>query len=364
MGGMTSVGRMRKALGLVLLIAAASTGCAVSAAPFGGPEDSYAEDSFQDPRNPGLLRIAITCRGDLFPDPREVHLDARRFGECRFSLRRYYNEVLKRPYDADSVARRLAARIRRVLQDRPLMVLIHGINNTYGTARRSYKLARLQVEDRFRNRKFAYLEVYWDGYYGDPVPVWGQAKSSSLRAGLGLRRLLNRLDPRTPIRVLTHSRGAAVIASALWNFPMDSRHPEIDAYRAAQESVPTPDQLLDVRVGMLVPAMGADAFDSYFDRTPGRGRPAVHDRIILGINEDDPAVGKGLLPSWTFGSTELGCNPALFDSAVKPVLKGAASLVDFSACDIHDFKEYLLRRPFEESFLPLLLENGRTVASN
>jgi hypothetical protein len=299
--------------GCALLTLLAAAGCSWSNVgpddpnpPFGWSENSYAEDGVQDARDPRVFRVCFDRRGVLAPDPGA----------------------------ADAVAERL----NRL--GKPVVLLIHGCNNTYPEARRSYLLARMLLQDR----DCAFLEVYWDGGAGDPIALWGHARESSKWAGLGLRGLLRRLRPDLDARVLTHSRGAAVIASARWNLPL--READEEAFRARQSREELPDARR-YRLGLLVPAMPEEDFESC-----PRG---LLESVLLGFNTHDPALTKGPFPSTWFGSTRAGCDPDVFPSSVAPAAR-EARLVDLSRSTVHDFKDYLLRRAFLETLLPALME--------
>jgi hypothetical protein len=297
---------------LVLATAVASTGCTYHRVGYGPPdanppfatsEVDLLTDGLTNPKDPGVVRIFVNAAGPHVPVEDVVH------------------------------AIHAAAA-------RTLVILVHGCNNTYGEARRSYELARmlLPVKD------VAVLEVYWDGGAGDPVALWRHARRQSKWAGLGLRRVLNRLDPATEVRVLSHSRGASVIVSALWNLPLREGVEEEKRFRAAQ-GVEAPPDLLRTRLAMIVPAMGEEDLE-------GCARNGL-DGLIVGVNEDDPAVGKGPLPASWFGSTRLGAERGPFYTHAVPASR-MASLVDFGGSLVHDFKDYLLRRPMREQVFPRL----------
>ena len=298
---------LNKTLGLFLMTAAAaSSGCTAYSVrydrdggnpPFERADHDYPSDGAQ---SGDVFRVCFDGHGELYDDPQEAGSD-------------------------------LPARVSdRCRGGRPLLVLIHGCNNTYPEARRSYHLARMVVRDRLPDLKPLFLEVYWDALSGSPLALWGPAQENSGRVGLGLRRFLSKLDRDIPIRVVTHSRGGSVICSAL------------------EGDLPLPD---DVRIGLLAPAMGPEALA----KTAGERRLR---RVLVAINEDDPVLGKGFLPATWFGDTSLGCSVDAFREAVEPAFGGRARWIDFSGSEVHDFKDWLLRRPFLEDLLPQLFEGG------
>lgn len=160
------------------------------------------------------------------------------------------------------------------------------------------------------------------------------------------------------MRAITHSRGATVITAALWNVPLSETPEEDERYVENQRRIAPPTHP-GIRIGLLVPAMP----ETDFDTCPVVGGP---ERVVVGINEDDPAVGKGLLNAGWLGSTRLGCCIRAYRASVEARLNArreVSHLVDLSGSDVHDFKDYLLRRAVEERFLPLLMGERVEVAA-
>src|SRR5262249_1022266 len=148
-------------------------------------------------------------------------------------------------------------------------------------------------------------------------------------------------DATIPVRVLTHSRGAVVICSALWNTPMRGTLEEDRRYRDAQAACPPPSMPM-LRVGMLAPAMTAADFECI------EASAVPHDRIILGINPDDAALQAGGLSG--IAGTSVGCCPEIFDQIIAPLLnrgRARAFRTDFSGSVVHAFEDYVLRDVFE-----------------
>jgi hypothetical protein len=353
----------RIALVALLALLPVAVGCAANVGytenlgnpGFASAEYTYPEDGFQ---RENLFRVAFDASGDLYPDPARQRVDGTLLAACRFSLRGCLEG-----YDPAPIAEDFARRLNsfclpaRAGSPRTLVILVHGINNSYPEARRSYRLAQLVIRDRFPALDAAFLEIYWDARRGDPLGFWGHARASSKWVGLGLRRVLAGLDHRIPVRALSHSRGASVITSALWDLPLFEEREEDERFATAQRSVPPPTHP-GIRLGLVVPAVP----ETDFDDCPVPGGP---ERVIVAVNEDDPAVGKGLLNAGWIGSTRLGCSIEAY-RYVEALLnreRAVAHLVDVSSSDVHDFKDYLLRRAVSERFLPLLLGEGAEVAA-
>ncbi|HLG42036.1 MAG TPA: alpha/beta hydrolase, partial [Planctomycetota bacterium] len=290
---------------LALLIVAAA-GCSASSIRFtreGGypglqaTDECYPEDGFQSASEPSVFRVAIDACGHLYPDPKECAPEEKELGAKGSCVAR----CLGSAYGGAAIAERFAEQINArcgATRKTTLMILVHGFGNAYPVARRSFELARMRIAQRFPGREFAFLEVYWDGKLGSPLTGWGAARRSSKWAGLGLRALLRGIDERVSMRAISHSRGASVLASALWNVPLLEEREENERFAARQKEL-APPRLASIRLGWLSPAMPETDVESM------RG---ACERIVMTVNENDPALGKGLLPATMFGSTALGCD--------------------------------------------------------
>lgn len=350
------------ALGLVV---PAAVGCAASAV---APTDRYSNpdvlEASPDPKidlePEATVPLILDKRSLPFPDPSQGLLDSDRMARAKFELATYFKDDPS--YDPNRIFDETARRITQLCRSgRTLIILIHGFNMSILDTDLAYKCVRLELEHSYPRRRFAYLNVYWNGYLGSPMAIWPEAMCSSKWAGLGLRNLLRRLDPSLPARVITHSRGASVLCAALWDVELRNTVKEDGEYRRAQKALPPP-YLPHLRIGLLAPAMLAADFESYFNR--GEGPSYIHDRVILGINRNDFALLAGGLSM--IAGTTLGCSPDLFDSIVSPLLnRGAAHafMIDFSGSVNHDFRDYILRRAFERSFLPRLLEDDDSLVA-
>ena len=339
---------MMKKTGLAMVVAVSalsSIGCAYSHLrftreggnlPFATGESSYPEDGFE---RDGIVRICFDRDGNVYPDPSEVAINDARLAACRHSLREYFGA----DFDFAAVATGLGEKLNRLAAGRTVVFLVHGINSSYPESRRSYHATRLAVRDRFPALEAVFVEIYWDGMRGDPLALWAQARETSKLAGLSLRPLLRALDESTPVRAITHSRGAAVICSAFWDLPLRGSEASDRAFAERQQREPAAG-LADVRVGLVAPAIGGEEFETFEGAA----------RVIVGVNEDDPALGKGPLPSSWFGSTRLGCS--LEACAGAPV-----DVVDLSGAEAHEFKDYVLRKNFLGTFLSKLMGTGREV---
>jgi hypothetical protein len=273
----------------------------------------------------------------------------------------------------DAMADDIALQVRRIAQGRaPLVILIHGFNNTAAEAREVYgdadSLIRGAQPDAPR------LEVYWDGLSGQgtkrgDVAAWGGAQHNSYFVGLGLRRILNRLDTALPVRVLTHSSGAIVITNALWNVEAKldtrSRNPtflqEIAQYRRNRDDstrFPTPISS-DLRIAMIAPAMPGLTFADFATRTPASHSTVSPSRVIVGLNDRDEVIRKYVGLETIFGSTSLGARTSEFSRWVIPAMnrpgeQPRAFCVDFADDSRKHAWTVYLRRAAMRDLLALL----------
>lgn len=240
---------------------------------------------------------------------------------------------------------------------RPLVILIHGFNNTKEEAFAWYQLTRDTVRRRVPDAVF--LDVHWDGLTTSLPPfVWGSAQYNFPLVGLEFRRLLNAVDSMTPVRVLTHSSGGPLIASTLGDAsaPLPADDAEYLRYRSlvtATTGEYRPPVFVDFRVGMVVPAASPTTFAKFRPSTNGP------DRLIFGINRGDVAVTKAVLACTAFGTTCLGADPSTYCTDVVPVFAGNPHtrlyLIDFSGAanntrswlfwDDHSMEAYFKRDP-------------------
>lgn len=280
---------------------------------------------------------------------------------------------------------------------RPVIVLVHGFNNDREEALAWYEEARRLV--RARKPEAVFLDVYWDGLVasGIPLNIWTRAQYNFPLVGLEFRRVLNTLDPRIPVRVLTHSSGGPLIASTLGDAscplpgndrdyqryhqlvrdhtaPADTfcrtkgalrrRNVPADPALAGERESYRPPNPHDFRVGMIVPAASPNTFTSFTRGTDGP------DRLIFGINSEDLANGKVFMSCRFRGTTCLSARPKLFCREVLPVFRGnphtSVYLFDFNRSgvnrrafwwwDAHNMRVYLQRDDMQR-FLKLLLDD-------
>lgn len=216
--------------------------------------------------------------------------------------------------------RRLGAGAQRVF------VLVHGYNNSMKEARLAYEAieAKLDIGPGDRVVRF-----YWDGLIGHGVgagEIWFKAVGYSQVAGVrGLRKVLEQF-PEQKLVVITHSRGASVILSALGDpvYNPDFRRRTIDvaaswgpAYRDFLVQKPLPAKGGPIDVLMLAPAVDrvdfCDAGEQPLEGAPVsfvcnrlRSFPTRVRTMRYTLNTRDPVLNKGFGLASSFNPTGLG----------------------------------------------------------
>jgi hypothetical protein len=160
--------------------------------------------------------------------------------------------------------------------------------------------------------------VYWDGLSRqngnkillyNPVYIWDNAQSSASNTGFELRRLFSKLNKKKKY-VLTHSLGASVITTALFNVEKVN-NAQLNELKMKFENpvYNTPSQ--EFHIGMIAPAIpGENTFLEYHNRTiKGKNIRTTDSNyfFITGFNSYDPVNSKGYSLSRFLGSTTLGC---------------------------------------------------------
>lgn len=213
----------------------------------------------------------------------------------------------------------------------PLVVLVHGFNNTMAEAHDWFVVARDSIRRRQPDAVFLY--VYWDGLSAAlPTGIWPRAQYNFPLVGLEFRRVLNSVDPSVPVRILTHSSGGPLIASTLGDAsaPLPSQDSVYRRYRtlvALDTGEYRPPHPVSLRVGMIVPAAATNTFRKYDAQHPGP------ERLILGLNPRDMATGKVFLRCTALGASCLTTDLRAFCTTVRQQFEGTGTQLiafDFS----------------------------------
>lgn len=264
----------------------------------------------------------------------------------------------------EELARKYAGLISGKSKGKKLVFLIHGYNNTAEESSANYEKARYEITQKLQTSNIQFVEIYWDGLTDNgsainSTRIWDNAQVSAAFVGLGLRRVLSKLDSRD-VYVLTHSHGAGVITEALFNvrrfkpkyYTDDDAGKEIvNLQNDARYITPT----AVYHVAMLAPAIpGENVFFEYHRRTTANGNTEVKLNnyfFIDGFNENDAVTTKWKFSS-KFGATTLACKRSEL-GLVQDIFKGHPEnfkVVDFSASNQkeHGFDYYMQNPKFGE----------------
>ncbi len=195
-----------------------------------------------------------------------------------------------------------------------LVILIHGFNSTMEQSRTWYSIARDTIRNRYGDKPHVFLNLYWDGWRTSGLPNnWAKAQHNFPIVGLEFRRMLNRLDPSIPVRVLAHSSGAPLFMNTLGNATepfkkrIESSSLQFKRYYLIQNDETTWVEkgygrlrFDDFRIGMIVPAASNSTFEKF-------KAPHVPDfDLVVGVNYRDYAITKLIVPCRFRGATCLG----------------------------------------------------------
>jgi hypothetical protein len=333
------------------------------------------------------IRIYIDKWGDIYPD---ILIDHELFKKNNFNLQTVYKSdsaILKEVFLSEHLlidsnndkniekleehfANKYANLITHKGKGKKIIFLIHGYNSNPEKSFEIYNLLEDAIFKKLNKNDFQIVEIYWDGLFKqnnflNGVKIWDNAQVSAMYAGLGLRRVLSKVDNPNSY-VITHSHGAAVITEALFNVRRFKNeyymaHDDGIEFVQMQNTYLTP--TANFRVGMLAPAIpGNNVFEEYYQRTTAKGNKieALNNyQFINGFNKYDLITTKGIFAR-TFGSTTLACNLTESDLVENYFIANPKNYkkIDFSDNDekqsSHDFKDYIKNKNFDRFIIQLL----------
>jgi hypothetical protein len=238
-----------------------------------------------------------------------------------------------------------------------IFILVHGFNASMDDARPDYELVENTLDLKAGD---GVIRFHWDGLIGSGVGAvknWFKvANSSQLVGARGLRGVLNAVEGRD-VYLISHSRGASVVLSALGNpvhNPKFLRKTKIRAalwgtsFRALTSPAPLQERSNRLHVLMLAPAIGRIDFcdaraqpKSFKDFVCPRFRPLGKQvaSFAYTVNSDDPVLGKSILSSRALTPTGFGYLAAVGEelAAEYPMMK---PYVLTPPQGFHAFKDY------------------------
>lgn len=239
----------------------------------------------------------------------------------------------------------------RIKHKNRIIIFVHGINNSYLESLSNYNIAKSLMD--LNVKKDEVVNFYWDGLKTNNIfgaaKVWVSATTNSQLAGEnGLRRLLNMIKNKE-VYIISHSRGASVVLSALADpalkitekkIVQKYHHLNINEIEELKENG---NRIYSI---MLAPAVGVVDFKdekgnykSYSDQLK-----SIHSTI----NGTDFVLGKGKtgLLSKILTPTDFGYNPKTFAELNHQYL--FLKMTDFTGQKSHDFKDYINNPKFKE----------------
>lgn len=237
-----------------------------------------------------------------------------------------------------------------------VFILVHGYNNGDALSRNNYGTIEQKIQAKESD---AIIEFYWDGLEsqkGDlgSLAVWFYAAGYSQLAGAeGLRKILNRIHDKD-IYMISHSRGASVLLSALSNPPYGKKFAlETMEYHGVDvNSARLLDNQNRIKLLMLAPAIGRVDFGKITWYDEPNNNKTFRDlsnqlvSISYTVNTCDQVLNKFIGIRKKFNPTELGSRAEAGDIINMHYQKMKTYPVqDPSQCK-HDFSEYIQHKSF------------------
>lgn len=236
-----------------------------------------------------------------------------------------------------------------------IFILVHGYNNGEASATSSY----LEIRNKIKLNEGDYLiDFHWDGMFSPTglgsIKIWFNATGYSQLAGeYGLRKILN-LFTAKEIFLISHSRGASVVLSALSTPPYDpkfARDTKEELGVIVGGSSPLIEQNNTINCVFLAPAVGQVDFRTadYYNSDESSYRKFTNQlvQIYITVNRQDPKLKKYVgFAADNFNPTDLGYDSAVFEELNKEY--GIFRMKDFSGMKSHKFKSYIRNPLFLE----------------
>ncbi|MCS4227248.1 MULTISPECIES: alpha/beta hydrolase [Sphingobacterium] len=316
------------------------------------PKDPY-PNSFD---KPNIVNSFVDQNGNFYPDNwRKTYGEPPKSGDVNaYSLMKIATEKgIESQLKGFEKTRMLAVGSKVKAKDR-VFIFVHGFNAPSDEVNESYEYMRKLL--KLNTNKDEVVKFYWDGLHTtNPfggAKVWFSATSFSQMAGeFGLRNLLNSISNKKII-LISHSRGASVVLSALSSATfstsfakgtLENHNVDVDGAKKLAENGN------DIMCIMLAPAIGIEDFkskdvekgtDSY--RTFSKQVKKIH----ITVNNTDVMLKKfvGFLSN-KLKATDLGYKVDVYNELVKyyPFMQ----YTDFTGMKSHDFNKYIRNPKFK-----------------
>lgn len=233
-----------------------------------------------------------------------------------------------------------------------VIIFVHGFNSTAKKSTQNYELARKYMNINSKTDEI--IQFYWDGLAAQSLlggaKIWFDATNYSQMAGeFGLRRILNVIKDKE-VFIISHSRGASVVVSAL-STPIIAETIKEEATTEHNVNFETSQELKEngnkITCIMLAPAIGVnDFYTNDTDTNFCDFSPQVQ-KIHITINNTDPLLKKfvGFL-SKTLKPTDLGYKEDAYNQLCEHYI--LFEKTDFTGQKDHGFETYLKNPKFKE----------------
>lgn len=304
------------ALGLAVLLG----GCWSHAYPL---RERFLAPADLDPAAARRAELFVDMNGSFYPDGWRSYADKGKLKDDSL-----LNEAVRKPELAAVLAReedRQLGDIAAFARDKQrIFILIHGYNSRIKDSEPPFDTIEAQLD---LGPQDGVIRFNWDGLTGELLgagKIWFYATATSQLAGSrGLRRVLAQIEGKQ-IYLISHSRGASVILSALGN-PV--YHPGFVArtrkvaahwsgdYSALLTPPPLPDRRNRIHALMLAPAIGRIDFCDQSEQAAIDHKEKCGKLRDLGpqlaslrytVNRGDPVLDKFIGLSGKFNPTDFG----------------------------------------------------------
>lgn len=242
---------------------------------------------------------------------------------------------------------------KEVKAKRRVFVLIHGYNANARATTATYK--RLQGKMNISSSDEV-IQFYWDGLYTtnpfSGMKTWFNATEYSQFAGkFALRKILNSMKNKD-IYLISHSRGASVVLSALSTFAIDSTELKNSVENHHLDTLSKQVVLADhgnrIHAIMLAPAIGKSDFIVKNEKQDSIGlirfTPQLKDMHIT-VNATDMMLKKffGFLSN-KLQPTDLGYSELVYKDMSTSY--SFMRMTDFTGLKSHEFNKYIADAKF------------------
>ncbi|HWU96844.1 MAG TPA: alpha/beta hydrolase [Sphingomonas sp.] len=354
---------------LVLALAVLLGGCWAHSYPI---SERFLAPADLDPAAARRAELFVDMNGTFYPDGWRSYADGR-----KLKAESLLNEAVRKPGLDALIAREEARQLADIEAfargKKRIFVLIHGFNSEIDDSEPPFDTIEAQLD---LGPDDGVIRFNWDGLTGKLLgagKIWFRATATSQLAGSrGLRRVLARIEGKQ-IYLISHSRGASVILSALGNpvyhpsFARKAR--EVAAgwhgdYSTLLTPPPLPDRHNRIHALMLAPAIGRIDFcdqsqQSAIDHKQPCGKlrdlgPQLAS-LRYTVNRGDPVLDKFIGLSGRLNPTDFGLKAEVGEAIrTEGGYCGMLGYVFREAKPFHAFRRYARH----EAFTAMLQDEG------